>query len=188
MEMLAAAWVASVTVRLFTVIPAPKLATEVPCTKWVKDPVRATEEMVAPCCPLFGLTVVSTGVPLFVSEKFTVVNPEAVAATEYDPDVPLAVNVADATPDAPVITEMTVLLLLNFPEAPELGAVNVTVTPDLGLLTASFTVTESALVNAVLTFADWGVVPGLADIWVAVPARLVSEKLLPMGPAAALML
>ncbi len=58
---------------------------------------------------------------------------------------------AEATPDALVATVMVAVLLLNVPEAPDPGAVNVTLTPEIGLLTASFTVTASALVKALLT-------------------------------------
>src|SRR5882724_11493970 len=56
------------------------------------------------------------------------------------------------------------------------GAVNVTFTPETGLLPASFTVTASALAKAVLIVADCGVVPEFAVIVVAAPAVFVSEK------------
>ena len=68
--------------------------------------------------------------------------------------MPFAVNGAGATPDAFVATEIVVVLLLNFPEAPEPGAVNVTLTPETGLLPASLTVTARAFVKAVLIVAD----------------------------------
>jgi hypothetical protein len=87
------------------------------------------------------------------------------------------VNGADATPEAFVATLMVAVLLLNLPEAPDPGAVNVTFTPETGLLPASFTVTARALAKAVLIVADCGVVPAFAVIEAAAPAVLVSEKL-----------
>ena len=113
------------------------------------------------------------GAPLakFVSEKFTVVSPVALAVTVYGPPaVAFAVNGADATPDAFVATTIVAVLLLNTPDAPDPGAVNVTFTPETGLLPASFTVTASALAKAVLTFADCGVVPAFAVIVDGLPA------------------
>src|SRR5207245_87764 len=122
---------------------------------------------------------------VFVSEKFTVVSPVAPAVTVYGPPaVAFAVNGADATPDAFVATTIVPVLLLNTPEAPDPGAVNVTFTPETGLLPASFTVTASALAKAVLTFADCGVVPAFAVIVVDVPAVFVSEKFTVVSPVA----
>ena len=62
-------------------------------------------------------------------------------------------------PEAFVGTVIVVVLLLKTPEAPVPGAVNVTFTPERGLLPASFTVTANAFVNAVFIVADCGVVP-----------------------------
>src|SRR6266404_4186426 len=122
----------------------------------------------------------------FVSEKFTVVRPVAAAVTVYGPPaVAFAVNGADATPDAFVATVIVAVLLPNTPEAPAPGAVNVTFTPETGLLPASFTVTASAFAKAVLIVADCGVVPAFAVIVVAVPAVFVSEKFTVVRPVAA---
>ena len=76
----------------------------------------------------------------------------------------MAVNGADATPEAFVATVMVAVPLLKVPDAPEPGAVNITLTPDTGLLPASLTVTARALAKAVLTDADCGVVPVFAVI------------------------
>jgi len=135
--------------------------------------------------PAFAVIVV--GAPtVLVSEKFTVVRPVAAAVTEYGPPaVAFAVNEADATPDAFVATVIVAVLLLNIPEAPEPGAVNVTFTPGTGLLPASFTVTANALANAVLTVADCGVVPAFAVIVVGAPTVFVNEKFTVVRPAAA---
>ena len=57
----AVAVVAELTVSVATVIPAPKLAVLLPCTQCVNCPVRFTDSFVCPCCPVFGLTVVSAG-------------------------------------------------------------------------------------------------------------------------------
>jgi len=134
--------------------------------------------IVADCgvVPAFAVIVVAAPA-VFVSEKFAGVSPVAAAATVYGPPaVAFAVNGADATPDAFVATVMVVVLLLNTPDAPDPGAVNVTFTPLTGLLPASFTVTAKGFAKAVLIVADCGVVPAFAVIVVAVPAVFVSEK------------
>jgi hypothetical protein len=110
--------------------------------------------------------------------------------------VKLAVNGADATPEALVAT-VIVVELENLPLAPELGAVKVTLTPESGLLPASFTVTAGAL-KAVNMVALCGVVPGfvvmdggavtvnVAAVVVAVPTALVNTARyrVPFSPAA----
>jgi hypothetical protein len=112
--------------------------------------------------PLVAATFAAVPV-LFVSEKLTVVKPVAAAVTVYGPPaVALAVNAADATPDAFVATVIVAVLLLKMPEAPDPGAVNVTFTPLTGLLPASLTVTARAFAKAVLIVADCGVVPAFA--------------------------
>jgi hypothetical protein len=68
------------------------------------------------------------------------------------------------------------VLLLKTPEAPDPGAVNVTFTPDTGLLPASRTVAWSAMANAVLIGALCGV-PAVAVMLAAGPAKFVREKL-----------
>ena len=94
-------------------------------------------------------------------------------------------NGADATPDPFVITVIVAVELLNVPDAPADGAVNVTLTPDTGLFDASLTVTAKALVNAVPTVADCGVVPAFAVIVEAVPVAFVNEKFTVVSPVAA---
>ena len=135
--------------------------------------------------PAFAVIDVADPV-VFVSEKFTVVSPVAAAVTVYGPPaVAFAVNGADATPDAFVATVIVAVLLLNTPDAPLPGAVNVTFTPATGLFPASRTVTASAFANAVLTVADCGVVPAFAVIDVADPVVFVSEKFTVVSPVAA---
>ena len=85
-------------------------------------------------------------------------------------------NGAEATPEALVATVDVIELLPNRPDAPDDGAVNVTLTPDTGLFPASFTVTESAVAKAVLMAADCGVAPAFAVIEEGAPAVLLSEK------------
>ena len=97
----------------------------------------------------------------------------------------MAVNVADAIPDAFVATVMVAVALLNLPEAPAAGAVNVTFTPATGLLPASLTVTDRGFTKAVLMAADCGVVPAFATIATAAPAVFVSEKFSVGKPVAA---
>src|SRR5260370_1302420 len=112
--------------------------------------------------------------PTLFRSKSTVVNPAAAAVTVYGPPaVAFAVNGADATPEPFVATMIVAVLLLNTPDAPEPGAVNVTFTPLTGLFPASFTVTASALANAVLIVADCGVVPAFAVMVGAPPLDVV---------------
>jgi hypothetical protein len=142
--------------------------------------------IVADCgvVPAFAVIEVA-GPAVFVSEKFTVVSPLAVAVTAYGPPaVAFAVNGAEATPEALVATVIVAVLLLNTPDAPDPGAVNVTFTPGTGLLPASFTVTANALAKAVLVVADCGVVPAFAVIDVAGPGVFVSEKFTVVSPLA----
>jgi hypothetical protein len=68
------------------------------------------------------------------------------------------------------------------PPAPEAGPVNVTLTPETGLLDESFTVTARALANAVRTVAVCGVVPALAVMEAAAPAALVRLKFTVVRP------
>jgi hypothetical protein len=133
---------------------------------------------VADCGVVPALAVIVLAAPaVLVRLKFTAVTPVAVAVTVYGPPaMALALNGALATPLAFVTTVMVAVLLLNTPLAPEPGAVNVTVTPETGLLEASFTVTASAFVNAVLIAVDCGVVPALAVIELAAPAVFVKLK------------
>jgi len=143
--------------------------------------------MAADCGVVPAFAVIVVGAPaVLVSEKFTVVSPVAAAVTVYGPpDVPFAVNGADATPDAFVATMIVAVALLNLPDAPDPGAVNVTFTPGTGLPPASFTVTAKALAKAVLTVADCGVVPAFAAIVAGAPTVLVSEKFTVVRPVAA---
>jgi hypothetical protein len=140
------------------------------------------------CGVVPGFAVIEEGGPgLLVSEKFTVVRPVAAAVTVRGPKerTVLAVNGAEATPDALVATTIVAVPLLNVPESATAGAVNVTFTPDTGLLPESSTVTASAFAKAVLTVALCGVVPGFAVIVEGVPAVLVNEKFTVVRPDAA---
>jgi thiamine transporter ThiT len=143
--------------------------------------------MAADCGVVPAFAVIDPAAPVrLVSEKFTAVTPVAAAVTVYGPpEVAFAVNGAEATPEAFVATVIVAVLLLNLPEAPEPGAVNVTFTPDTGLLPASFTVTASGLAKAVFMVADCGVVPAFAVMEAAAPALLVSEKFTVVKPVAA---
>ena len=120
-----------------------------------------------------------------MSEKLTVVRPAEAPVTVYGPpDVLLAVNGAAAMPEAFVATVIVFVELLNTPEAPAPGAVNVTLTPGTGLVPASLTVTARAFAKAVFTVADCGVVPAFAVIVDGAPAVFVSEKLTGVTPVA----
>ena len=92
---------------------------------------------------------------------------------------------ADATPDALVVTVNVLVLLLNVPDAPVAGAVNVTLTPATGFPATSSTTTESGVPNAVRIAADCGVVPVPAVILCAAPAVLVKAKFTVVSPVAA---
>jgi hypothetical protein len=56
MVMLATADVEPLTVSELTVMPAPKLAVLLPCTKFVNRPVIVTVAIVEPCVPVGGDT------------------------------------------------------------------------------------------------------------------------------------
>jgi hypothetical protein len=114
-----------------------------------------------------AVTATCVAVPaVFVRSKFTEERPVAVAVTVYGPPFTVfAVNEpAEATPAAFVVTVIVFVLSEKVPDAPDAGAVNVTLTPGTGLPAASCTVTERGLATAVLTATDWGVVPELAPI------------------------
>jgi hypothetical protein len=89
--------------------------------------------------------------------------------------VTFAVNGADAIPDAFVATVIVAVLLLNTPDAPEPGAVNVTFAPLTGLLSESLTVACSCVANAVPTVAVCGV-PAVAVMLAAVPAPPLAAR------------
>jgi len=88
----------------------------------------------------------------------------------------LAVNTADTATPLALVTAV-LIPPANVPLAPVCaGAVNVTVTPETGLLLASFTVACSVLANAVLIVALCGV-PLVAVTLAGVPEVFVREKL-----------
>jgi hypothetical protein len=122
--------------------------------------------------------IVAGGPGLFVSAKFAgVATPETDAATLYGPPAMLfAVNTADvATPLAFVVAVFAPPA--NVPLGPVCaGAANVTITPETGLVPASFTVTCSCDAKAALTVALCGVPPE-AVMLAGAPAVFVSEKL-----------
>jgi hypothetical protein len=95
--------------------------------------------------------------------------------------VVFAVNGADAKPDAFVATTIIVVLLLNTPDAPDPGAVNVTFTPETGLLPASFTVATNDVANAVLIVALCGV-PAVGVIVAGGPVTVKFTPLLATPP------
>ena len=87
----------------------------------------------------------------------------------------LAVNTAElATPELLVVAEMTPPA--NEPEAPLVGAENVTVTPLTGFPLESSTLTTKGLAKAVLTVVLCGV-PPLAVTEDGLAALLVTVKL-----------
>ena len=93
-----------------------------------------------------------------------------------------AVNGADAMPEALVATVIVAVPLVNTPDAPMPGAVNVTFTPGTGLLSGSLTVTASAFAKPVPIDALCGVVPEFAVIVEGAPTVFVSEKLMGARP------
>jgi hypothetical protein len=126
------------------------------------------------------------GLATLVSEKLAgVATPVAVAVTLYGPPaVPLAVKTAEvATPLAFVTAVFTPPA--KVPLAPLAGAVNVTVTPLIGLFEASFTVACSCVAKAVLTAALCGVPPVAVIVGPATPppAALNAAKI-PAAPGA----
>ncbi len=135
--------------------------------------------------PLTGLLPASFTVTASALAKAVLIVADCGVVPAFAVIVVAAPAVFVSTPDAFVATVMVVVLLLNTPDAPDPGAVNVTFTPLTGLLPASFTVTASALAKAVLIVADCGVVPAFAVIVVAVPVVFVSEKFAVVRPVEA---
>jgi|SRR5882672_994712 len=101
-----------------------------------------------------------------VSEKLAgLATPLAVAVTVYGPPAVLfAVKASETPPEASVLTVMVLLLLLNFPLAPEPGARKVTGTFGTGWPPASFTVALSGFVKGLPVVALCGVLPAFAVI------------------------
>src|SRR5262249_47177032 len=93
--------------------------------------------------------MVAGGTAVFVSAKLADVAPGAEAATVKLPAILFAVRAgAAATPSGPVVAVAILLPVLgNVPPAPAAGAVNVTVTPAMGLLLASLTNALSPVAN-----------------------------------------
>ena len=89
---LAVAWVASVTVRLFTVMFVPKEALEVPCKKFVFWPTNATLRVVWPTWPELGVTDERAGATYVYSELAAFVPPAVVTRTLAVPAVPAGVT------------------------------------------------------------------------------------------------
>ena len=88
-------------------------------------------------------------------------------------------------PDASDATAIVPVPLLNIPEAPEPGAVNVTFTPGTGLFEASRKVTDNGLANAALTRALCGADPAFIVIEVGPPTVFIDEKFTVDNPAEA---
>ena len=103
-------------------------------------------------CGLPELTVTPETALLVSAKVAAVATPVTLADTLYDPDVPLAVAVMLARPEALVVAVAPDRTAL----APLAGAAKVTVTLGSGLLPASFTSTTNGLPNAVLTFVVCG--------------------------------
>ena len=138
------------------------------------------------------MTIVVCGVPavaamlagaVLVRLKVTgVAMPATVALTVNAPIVPFALMIgAVATPEA-FVTAVVDAAAPKVPEAPEPGAVNVTVAPDTGLLDASNTVACSWVPKFVLINVTWGV-PAVAAMDAG--AVLVNVKVNVRPPAVA---
>jgi hypothetical protein len=156
------------TIAPLTALPPPSF------TVTVRRPPNAV--LTVALCGVPLVAVIDAAAPaVLVSAKLAdVETPATLAVTVKLPAWVLAVNTVDvATPDEFVVA---VFAPANLPEAPLLGAVNVTVTPLTPLPPEFFTVTTSGLANVVLMVALCGV-PLVAVIDATVPAMLVSAKL-----------
>lgn len=85
-----------------------------------------------------------------------------------------ALNGADTTPVALVMSVMIWVALENTALAPVGGAVSVTLTPLIGFPSVSAMVTASGFVNCALTSAVCGVDPAVAFMSAAGPATTVA--------------
>lgn len=116
--------------------------------------------MIRTVCGVPAVAVMDAGAAVFVRLNApTVPIPGTVAFTTNAPAEELAVNTgAVATPLALVFAVAVNDPPANVPVGPDVkGAVNVTVTPGMGALLPSRTVTCSAVGNAVPVNVDWGV-------------------------------
>lgn len=119
-------------------------------------------------------TVTDTG--LFVRAKFAGVAPVTEPTTLYAPAVVLAVNVDDVAMPLAFVVSLSVARreLLKVPEAPEEGAVNLTVTPESALPDASFTSAASGVAKAEPTVCDCGEDPATVCTLAGAPALMVT--------------
>jgi hypothetical protein len=157
------------TIAPLTALPPPSF------TVTVRRPPNAV--LTVALCGVPLVAVIDAAAPaVLVSAKVAgVETPATLAVTVKLPALVLAVNAADvATPDEFVVAVFAPPA--NVPEAPLLGAVNVTVTPLTPLPPEFFTVTTSGLANVVLMVALCSV-PLVAVIDAAAPAVLASAKL-----------
>jgi hypothetical protein len=138
-----------VTVAPDTALPAESLTVAVrPVAKAV-----ATGAL----CPDPPVAVMAVAGPaVLVRLKLTGLAPVAKAVTLYGPPaVVLATNVvAVATPTVFVSAVVLVVPFVNFPDAPDVGAWKMTITPETGFLLLSVTVTPSSVPKAVPTAVD----------------------------------
>ena len=93
---------------------------------------------------------------LLVSAKDAGVADPLVACTDTAPAIVFAMKVTVAMPDALVIPVIVAVLFANVPDAPEAGAVKVTLTPSTGLSATFVTNADSGLANVSPTVADCG--------------------------------
>ena len=104
----AVAVVAELTVSEATLTPAPKDAVVVPCTQWVYCPVIVTDRLCCPCCPVFGVTIVTAAVPAVTVKPLAIVAASAPVAivTSRDPTMADASTLRTAVALAGELTVM----------------------------------------------------------------------------------
>jgi hypothetical protein len=102
--------------------------------------------------------------------------PATLALTVKAPVVPLAIRVGAIAIPAALVVAVAVVKPPKAPLAPELGAVNVTVTPEAGFPKPSWTVACNAVPNAVPTTVVCGV-PPVATMLAGAAAMIVNEML-----------
>src|SRR5262249_33946043 len=108
--------------------------------------------------------------------------PEALVVTLYVPDVLLAVNAdAGALPLALVFAVVGFVdVFANVPDAPELGAVNVTVALGTGFAYSSMMFTWNAVAKAELSAATWLLPPTMLIVSLDVLALTATERPVPL--------
>jgi hypothetical protein len=82
MLIVAVACVASVSIRVLTVMPPPKLAEVWPEAKWVADPTMAMLRLLCPCVPEAGVRLLIAAGPAVIVKRLPPLAVSVLVVTE----------------------------------------------------------------------------------------------------------